>query len=933
MTTSSTLTAVSSRILVPEGDHAVATYNLSTPLEGAVQLKASIGGWDATVGVDTTGLELSTDAGASWVPVAANGLFTLDAGATGFALRTRVAPDSLSELPESFVLVAHQTDPNPYLHNSWWSQTQVQIQDASSPPVSAARATLTAQYAVMSADEGQSAEATFNLSAALTQATGVNVAVVGWGAVPGSDFSGFQYRLGTAGAWLDVPTGGRLTLEAGSTAFQLRTQFLADVTTPEAGESVVFVVSQAADSTQLTDAWWVQTQVRVNDAGSLPSTPPVADLWVMPGVDPVRGKELWVSDGTTAGTRLLQDIHPGLAGSNTSELTSLGNGQAVFSAYEPVNGSELWITDGTAAGTRLVVDAIPGTGGPAPAELTAVGNGQVVYRAYDAANGFELWVTDGTATGTGLLKNIHTGGGASGNPVGLTALGQGQVVFAAGSSAHGRELWTTDGTADGTRLLKDINPGASHAMVEQLAALGNGRAVFAATDGSHGQELWATDGTVEGSVLVKDIVEGEGGASPQAITALGNGQAVFRADTVAHGTELWVTDGTADGTQLLKDIFSGATGSGPEHITALGNGQAVFNAYDPDHGYELWVTDGTAAGTQPVRELVSGANAVYPTSFTALGQGRALFYVNNGGHYAAWVTDGTAAGTTAAPAVYPIWSEAAKLTPDAPAATSARLTEAAAAQTAVEGGYVVARFQLSDTLAADAQALAYLHGWSATRDVDTQGFDYSTNGTDWAAVPASWQVTIPAGASGLQLRTLAVADNVTESPESLVFIVQQASSNLVGSWWVTSTATVIDPVPRTVTGTAGADHFLGSSGQDVFAIPAGTSVALAGQFDTITSLGTGDVIDLPATVNRHNFSTVHAGAISDEAALLAELAQLLGTAFPGGTGAVVKVVMGMDAYLVADANGNGRVDAGGATDPDLFIHVVGGAALGVDALV
>lgn len=933
MTTSSTLTAVSSRILVPEGEHAVATYTLSTPLDGVVQLKASLGGWDATVGVDTTGLELSTDNGTTWTPLPDSGLFALGVGATGFALRTLVATDNLSELSESFVMVAHQTDPNPYLHNSWWSQTQVQIQDASSPPVGAARAILTAQYAVMSADEGQSAEASFHLSAALVQATGVNVAVVGWGAVPGSDFSGFQYRVGSAGAWQDVPANGRLTLEAGATGFQLRTQFLADAVTPEAGESVVFVVSQAADSTQLTDSWWVQTQVRVNDAGSLPTPPAVADQWVMPGVDPLRGKELWVSDGTTAGTRLLQDINPGLAGSNTGGFTALGNGRAVFSAYESINGSELWITDGTAAGTRLVVDAIPGTNGPAPIELTAVGNGLVVFRAYDAVNGFELWVTDGTATGTGLLKNIHTGGGASGNPVGLTALGQGQVVFAAGSSAHGRELWTTDGTADGTRLLKDINPGASHAMVEQLAALGNGRAVFAATNGTQGQELWVTDGTAAGTTLVKDIVDGEAGASPQDITALGNGLAVFKADTADHGPELWVTDGTADGTQLLKDIFPGATGSGPGHITALGNGRAVFQAYDPEHGYELWVTDGTAAGTQLVRELVSGVNAVYATSFTALGQGKALFHVNSGGHYAAWVTDGTAAGTTAAPTAYPIWSEAAKLTPDAPAATSARLTEAAAAQTAVEGGYVVARFQLSDTLAADAQVLAYLHGWSATRDVDTQGFEHSTNGTDWAAVPASWQVTIPAGASGLQLRTLAVADNVTESPESLVFIVQQASSNLVGSWWVTSTATVIDPVPRTVMGTAGADHFLGSSGQDVFAIPAGTSVALAGQFDTITGLGTGDVIDLPATVNRHNFSTVHAGAIPDEAALLAEWAQLLGTAFPGGAGAVVKVVMGMDAYLVADANGNGRVDAGGATDPDLFIHVVGGAALGVDALV
>lgn len=933
MVTSSTFTAVSSRILVPEGEYAIANYTLSTPLEGAVQLKASISGWDATVGVDTLGFDVSTDNGVTWVPVPNSGLFTLDMGATGFGLRTHVAADSLAEQPESFVLVAHQTDNTPYLHNSWWSQTQVQIKDASSPSVGAIRATISAQYAVMSADEGQSAEATFNLSAALVQATDINVAVVGWGAVLGTDFSGFQYRSGTAAVWKSVPSSGRLTLEAGLTGFQLRTQFLTDTTTPEVGESVVFVVSQAADSTQLTDSWWVQTQVRINDAGSLPIQPPSTAQWVMPGVDPLHGKELWVSDGTTVGTHLLQDINPGLAGSNTSELTALGNGQAVFSAYDPLNGSELWVTDGTVAGTRLVVDAIPGVNGPAPVELTGMGDGKVVYRAYDEVNGFELWVTDGTAGGTGMLKNIHTGGSASGNPVGLTPLGQGRVVFAAGSAAYGRELWVTDGTPDGTQLVKDINPGASHSLVEQIAALGGGKAVFSATDGAIGQELWVTDGTETGTLLVKDIAEGLGSSSPKEITALGNGRAVFRADTVANGAELWVTDGTSGGTQLLVDIFAGATGSDPQYITALGNGLAVFYARDPVSGYEPWVTDGTLAGTRLVREMVSGTNGVYPTTFSALGQGRALFLVNDGGHYAVWMTDGSTAGTVAAPSTYANWSEAAKLASDIPAATSARITEATASQTATEGSYVAAQFNLSDPLATDAQVIVYLHGWSAIRDMDTQGFEYSTNGGNWTSVPATWQVTIPAGAAGVQLRTFLVADNVTESPESLVFIVQQVSSNLAGSWWVTSAATVIDPLPHTVTGTLGPDYFVGSSGQDVFTIPMGTSTGMAGQFDTITGLGAGDVISLPVSVNRYNFSTVQVLDFPDEAGLLVELAKLAGTGFPGGAGAVVKIVSGPDAYLVADANGNGRIDIGNATDPDLFIRVVGGAALGVDALI
>jgi ELWxxDGT repeat protein len=41
-------------------------------------------------------------------------------------------------------------------------------------------------------------------------------------------------------------------------------------------------------------------------------------------------------------------------GSDPSSLTALGNGKVLFNADDGVNGRELWTTDGTAAGTRLV---------------------------------------------------------------------------------------------------------------------------------------------------------------------------------------------------------------------------------------------------------------------------------------------------------------------------------------------------------------------------------------------------------------------------------------------------------------------------------------------------------------------------------------------------------------------------------------------------
>ena len=71
--------------------------------------------------------------------------------------------------------------------------------------------------------------------------------------------------------------------------------------------------------------------------------------------DPVNGTELWVSDGTAAGTgaSLLGNIYAGANSSNPNGFTVLGNGRVVFAASNGTNGAELWVTDGTSAGTTL----------------------------------------------------------------------------------------------------------------------------------------------------------------------------------------------------------------------------------------------------------------------------------------------------------------------------------------------------------------------------------------------------------------------------------------------------------------------------------------------------------------------------------------------------------------------------------------------------
>jgi ELWxxDGT repeat protein len=116
---------------------------------------------------------------------------------------------------------------------------------------------------------------------------------------------------------------------------------------------------------------------------------------------------------------------------------TLGGPRAVFTADDGATGRELWVTDGTAAGTRIVADLEPGRGGSDAYNFAAFGEGRVVFSAATAATGREAWVTDGTAAGTRLLQDIGPGGSGS-DPWGFAPLQDGRMLFAAAGPA-GRE--------------------------------------------------------------------------------------------------------------------------------------------------------------------------------------------------------------------------------------------------------------------------------------------------------------------------------------------------------------------------------------------------------------------------------------------------------------------------------------------------------------
>jgi ELWxxDGT repeat protein len=110
-----------------------------------------------------------------------------------------------------------------------------------------------------------------------------------------------------------------------------------------------------------------------------------------------RGDELWRSDGTVMGTKLVKDIFQGPSASRISQLTLL-NDLLYFSAYDGKHGSELWRSDGTGPGTFLVKDIVRGGRSSHPRHFTSF-KGEVYFSVF-GEDGAELWKTNGREDGT-----------------------------------------------------------------------------------------------------------------------------------------------------------------------------------------------------------------------------------------------------------------------------------------------------------------------------------------------------------------------------------------------------------------------------------------------------------------------------------------------------------------------------------------------------
>ncbi len=402
-------------------------------------------------------------------------------------------------------------------------------------------------------------------------------------------------------------------------------------------------------------------EIRPGVWGSNPTTHGVSgDTLYFSANNIYQGTELWATDGTAAGTRMVKDLNPGKPGSGIYSIPAGGGVMYLIQTNEGSNVQTDYKTDGTAAGTVPVAHGIKGLGG----QHTVGWKGELyAFTRTAAPDGWALSKSDGT-TVTVLttfdgqpMETFNSEGSQLHLPPGpsIHLGGVDKLEFTVKVKGGGVQVWQTDGTAAGTVVqqtnLAATSPTTGEVNLQPGTPIGGGQYLFVSEPvyGQNTSSLWVGDAATTRTLVrtFSGVVSYSSWENPNVATT--GGKAVFTVTTpygspTAADAGVWVTDGTAAGTAKLNLPTFGDRRPAQSRWFD-GKVVLVVPTADPAKStYHLF--DGTTttaipipAGTSAVKWQLKGvvpADAANPKGFL-------LFQEDGTGK--AYRTDGTAAGT------------------------------------------------------------------------------------------------------------------------------------------------------------------------------------------------------------------------------------------------------------------------------------------------
>jgi len=315
----------------------------------------------------------------------------------------------------------------------------------------------------------------------------------------------------------------------------------------------------------------------------------------------IASPSLWRSVGST--------LEP-LPAEPSSELVRLGD-FVYFQGFDGAHGEELWRTDGTPAGTGLVDDLVPGSAGSSPEELTAAFDALWLDAATPQWN-WTLWRSDGTP-GSAVSFDLGIAPDQD-QPNSITGLDpiSGSVIFRFAGAVHRIDPGTGQ-----VETLKDLE--ASRGEPFPRAVL-DGVLYFVDAEPDGSCALWRSSGSAAGTSRVATFgcrADRWDTGVPEQVLAFRQALYFTGCDPLG-GCELWRSDGTPAGTGPLADFAPGVFSSTPGDLTAIAD-RIYLTLCEPERGCEPWISDGTRAGTHRVADIAPGAMPSHPGDYVRSG--------------------------------------------------------------------------------------------------------------------------------------------------------------------------------------------------------------------------------------------------------------------------------------------------------------------------